>query len=48
MTHPPAPPPARLVFGRDSSGAVTALVNWRDNNAVTWRRAPAQRSAAEP
>ena len=35
------------VFERDSSGAVAALVNWRDNNAVTWRREPAQRSAAD-
>ncbi len=26
------------VFERDSVGAVTALVNWRDNNAVVWRR----------
>jgi hypothetical protein len=26
------------VFERDSTGAVTRLVNWRDNNAVVWRR----------
>ena len=26
------------VFERDSSGAVKRLVNWRDNNAVTWDR----------
>lgn len=26
------------VFERDSSGAVDRLVDWRDNNAVTWRR----------
>jgi hypothetical protein len=28
------------VFERDSAGAVTRLVNWRDNNAVIWRRRP--------
>jgi len=28
------------VFERDGSGAVTTLVNWRDNNAVTWRKLP--------
>lgn len=26
------------VFERDSAGAVTQLVQWRDNNAVVWRR----------
>jgi hypothetical protein len=26
------------VFERDTAGAVTRLVNWRDNNAVVWRR----------
>ena len=26
------------VFERDPAGAVTELVNWRDNNAVVWRR----------
>jgi Domain of unknown function (DUF4440) len=26
------------VFERDSTGMVAALVNWRDNNAVVWRR----------
>jgi hypothetical protein len=26
------------VFERDAAGAVTRLVNWRDNNAVVWRR----------
>jgi hypothetical protein len=26
------------VFERDTTGAVVELVNWRDNNAVTWRR----------
>jgi len=26
------------VFERDRAGAVTELVNWRDNNAVVWRR----------
>ena len=26
------------VFERDGSGAITTLVNWRDNNPVTWRR----------
>ena len=26
------------VFERDSTGLVTGLVNWRDNNPVTWRR----------
>lgn len=29
------------LFERDSSGAVTRLVNWRDNNAVVWRRVAA-------
>jgi len=28
------------VFERDSTGAVKDLVNWRDNNAVVWRRQP--------
>jgi hypothetical protein len=28
------------VFERDVSGAVSRLVNWRDNNAVVWRRTP--------
>jgi hypothetical protein len=28
------------VFERDSSGVVTELVNWRDNNPVVWRRRP--------
>lgn len=28
------------VFERDSTGRVTELVNWRDNNAVRWRRVP--------
>lgn len=28
------------VFERDSTGAVQELVNWRDNNAVRWRRLP--------
>jgi hypothetical protein len=31
------------VFERDGSGAVTALVNWRDNNPVTWRRIAGRR-----
>jgi hypothetical protein len=26
------------VFERDASGAVMTMVNWRDNNAVTWRK----------
>jgi hypothetical protein len=26
------------VFERDSTGTVTELVNWRDNNPVVWRR----------
>jgi hypothetical protein len=26
------------LFERDSSGRVTGLVNWRDNNPVAWRR----------
>lgn len=26
------------VFERDSAGRVSRLVNWRDNNAVVWRR----------
>ena len=26
------------VFERDSSGAVTEVVNWRDNNPLVWRR----------
>ena len=26
------------VFERDSDGVVTEVVNWRDNNPVTWRR----------
>jgi uncharacterized protein DUF4440 len=26
------------VFEREAAGAVTRLVNWRDNNAVVWRR----------
>jgi len=26
------------LFERDSTGKVTRLVNWRDNNAVVWRR----------
>ncbi len=26
------------VFERDSTGAVTRLVNWRDNNSVVWAR----------
>ena len=29
---------ARLLGIRAGSGAVTTLVNWRDNNAVTWRK----------
>jgi len=28
------------VFERDPAGAVTRLVNWRDNNAVVWHREP--------
>jgi hypothetical protein len=28
------------VFERDSTGGVAELVNWRDNNAVRWRRIP--------
>jgi hypothetical protein len=28
------------VFERDSAGGVSGLVNWRDNNAVVWRRVP--------
>lgn len=28
------------VFERDSTGAIAALVNWRDNNSVVWRRIP--------
>jgi hypothetical protein len=30
-------------FERDSTGAVARLVQWRDNNAVRWRRRPATR-----
>lgn len=30
------------VFERNEQGAVTQLVNWRDNNAVVWRRLPTQ------
>ncbi|HEY8852124.1 MAG TPA: hypothetical protein VIM36_08085 [Gemmatimonadaceae bacterium] len=26
------------LFERDSAGAVSLLVNWRDNNPVIWRR----------
>jgi hypothetical protein len=26
------------LFERDSTGKVTRLVNWRDNNPVAWRR----------
>jgi hypothetical protein len=26
------------LFERDSAGAVSRLVNWRDNNPVTWQR----------
>jgi hypothetical protein len=28
------------LFERDSTGRVTRLVNWRDNNPVVWRREP--------
>ena len=28
------------LFERDSAGRVARLVNWRDNNAVVWRREP--------
>jgi hypothetical protein len=28
------------LFERDSTGRVTRLVNWRDNNPVAWRREP--------
>jgi hypothetical protein len=28
------------LFERDSTGRVTRLVNWRDNNPVIWRREP--------
>lgn len=28
------------LFERDSTGKVTRLVNWRDNNPVIWRREP--------
>ncbi|HEY2825641.1 MAG TPA: DUF4440 domain-containing protein [Gemmatimonadales bacterium] len=28
------------IFQRDSTGTVTGLVNWRDNNAIVWTRMP--------
>lgn len=34
------------LFERDSAGAVSRLVNWRDNNPVIWRRR-ASRSASD-
>ena len=34
------------LFERDRAGAVSSLVNWRDNNAVIWRR-KASRSASD-
>ncbi len=36
------------LFERDSAGAVSRLVNWRDNNPVIWRRMASHSASSRP